>query len=218
MDRAHAAGALVATQVHSVAEAREAAGAGVDVVVAQGTEAGGHTGHVGTLPLLQMVLQAVDTPVLAAGGIASARGLAAVLAAGAQGAWMGTAFLASAESVHNAEARRRILAAQESDTILTSVFDRVQQLPWPEQFPGRALRNRFSERWHPRSQEVRESPQAREEYEQARAAGDYDLAVIYAGEGVGMVRDERPAAEIVREIGEGAEALLRGTAASLLTD
>jgi nitronate monooxygenase len=217
VDRAHATDALVATQVHSVVEAREAVEAGVDVIVAQGTEAGGHTGHVGTLPLLQMVLEVVDRPVLAAGGIASARGLAAVLAAGAQGAWVGTAFLASTESVHGAEARTRILAAQEGQTVLTSVFDRVQQLPWPVQYPGRALRNRFSDRWDAQGEEVRESQEAREEYEQARAAGDFDVAVIYAGEGVGMVTGERAAGEIVREMGEGAEALLRDTMTSLLS-
>jgi nitronate monooxygenase len=216
MDRAHAADTLVANQVHSVAEAREAAEAGVDVIVAQGTEAGGHTGHIGTLPLLQMVLEAADRPVLAAGGIASAPGLAAVLAAGAQGAWVGTAFLASSESVHGAEARRRIIAAQETHTVLTSVFDRVQQLPWPAQYPGRALRNRFSDRWDARGGEVQESHEARTEYERARAAGNYDVAVIYAGEAVGMVTGERPAAEIVREMGDGAEVLLQRTTSSLL--
>ena len=89
MERAHAAGEPVATQVNSVAAAREAEAAGVDVIVAQGTEAGGHTGSVGTLPLLQAVLEAVWVPVLAAGGIASARGPAAILAAEAQGAWNG---------------------------------------------------------------------------------------------------------------------------------
>ena len=95
--RAHDGHSLIATQVNSVEAAREAERSGADLIVAQGTEAGGHTGHVGTLPLLQGVLDTVRVPVLAAGGIASARGLTAVLAAGADGAWMGTAFLACME-------------------------------------------------------------------------------------------------------------------------
>jgi nitronate monooxygenase len=216
VERVHAAGITIATQVNSVRRAREAAQGGVDVVVAQGTEAGGHTGRVGTLPLLQAVLEAVETPVLAAGGIASARGVAAVLAAGAQGAWVGTAFLAASESSHGAEQRRRILAADESETVLTSVFDRVQGFAWPPQFPGRALQNRFAEKWHDRIAEVGDSEEAREEYRRGSGERDFDVAVIYAGEAVGLVRQERPAGEIVRELGEGAEELLRQRAKGLL--
>jgi nitronate monooxygenase len=218
VERIHAAGIVIATQVNSVKAAREAAAAGVDVIVAQGTEAGGHTGHAGLLPLLQGILDAVDTPVLAAGGIATARGLAAVLAAGAQGAWVGTAFLAATESSHGAEARRRLIAAEASDTVLTSVFDRVQGIPWPQQYPGRALRNRFAERWHGNEAELEQQAATREEYGRARAAGDFDTAVIYAGEGVGLVRTERPTAEIVRDLGEGAEMLLRQRCTDLLAD
>jgi nitronate monooxygenase len=96
--RLHQHGILVATQVHSRLEALAAAEAGVDLVVAQGTEAGGHTGQVSTLPLLQIVLEAVEVPVAAAGGIASPRGVAAALAAGAQGVWIGTALLVAPES------------------------------------------------------------------------------------------------------------------------
>ena len=136
MDRAHAAGILVATQVNSVANAREAEAAGVDIIVAQGTEAGGHTGHTSTLPLLQGVLEAVSTPVLAAGGVASARGLAAVLAAGAQGAWVGTAFLASPEASNTPAVRERVVSATEVETIHTHAFDDVQQVPWPDEFPA----------------------------------------------------------------------------------
>jgi nitronate monooxygenase len=218
LDRVHAAGIFAATQVNSATAAHEAAAVGVDLIVAQGTEAGGHTGQISTLPLLQAILDAVETPVLAAGGIASPRGLAAVLAAGAQGAWVGTAFLAAFESAHGTEARRRILAARETDTVHTSVFDRVQGIPWPPGYPGRALRNRFADRWHPREAEVVESPEAHEEYERARASGDYDVAVIYAGQAVGLVNKERLAAEIVRDLCEGAEALLRRTLSATLAD
>jgi nitronate monooxygenase len=216
VDRAHAAGILVATQVNSVEKAREAEAAGVDVIVAQGTEAGGHTGHTSTLPLLQGILEAVSTPVLAAGGVASARGLAAVLAAGAQGAWVGTAFLASPEASNTPAVRERVVRATEVETIHTHAFDDVQQVPWPDEFPGRALRNRFAEEWHGRSRDL--TDEARAAYAQARTAGDYDVAVIYAGEGAGLVNSQRPASEVVRELGEGAEALLRARWPSLLGD
>jgi nitronate monooxygenase len=210
VERAHDAGILVATQVNSASHAREAERAGVDLIVAQGTEAGGHsTGPVATLPLLQIILEAVSVPVVAAGGIASARGLASALAAGAQGAWAGSAFLACSECTNTSEARRRVIAARETDTILTGLFDRVQGLAWPRQFPGRALQNRFSAEWHGRVDDVGQDAAALEQYREARAARDYDTAVIYAGQGSAMVAAERPAADVVREMGDGAEVLLR---------
>jgi nitronate monooxygenase len=214
VERAHSAGILVATQVNTVAAAREAEAAGVDVIVAQGTEAGGHTGFVSTLPLLQGVLDAVSVPVLVAGGIATARGLAAVLAAGADGAWIGTAFVVSTEAGNSPSVRQRIVSATEADTIHTHTFDDVQRVPWPDQYPGRALRNRFADAWHGRSQHLTDDAHA--EYDEARARGDYDVAVIYAGEASGLIQRERSAAEIVQEIGEGAEALLRQRETELL--
>lgn len=208
-ERVHAAGILVATQVQTRQAALEAEAAGVDLIVAQGTEAGGHSHRagVGTLTLLQTVLGAVEAPVLAAGGIASAAGLAAILAAGAQGAWIGTAFLASGEADNTNEARQRLIAAGETDTVLTDVFDRVQRTAWPAEHPGRALRNRFEAEWHGRADQLPE--EVKDQYQQSRAQRDYDVAVIYAGQAAGMVTAERPAGEIAREIGEGAEALLR---------
>ena len=210
VERAHAAGILVATQVNTVADARQAEAAGVDLVVAQGTEAGGHTGFVSTLPLLQGVLDAVSVPVLAAGGIATPRGLAA----GAYGAWIGTALVVSGEASNTPALRQRIVAATEADTIHTHTFDDVQRAAWPDRYPGRALRNRFAEEWHGRSKGL--TDEAFVEYGQARSRGDYDVAVIYAGEAVGLIYAERSAAEILREIGEGAEALLRRRRSELL--
>lgn len=215
VERAHAAGILVATQVNSVADARAAEAAGVDIVVAQGTEAGGHTGFVSTLPLLQGVLDAVQVPVLAAGGIATGRGLAAVLAAGAQGAWIGTALVVSAEAANSPAVRQRIVAAAETDTIHTHTFDDVQRAAWPDQYPGRALRNRFTAEWHGRSKNL--TVEAFAEYVEARSRGDYDVAVIYAGEVAGLIHQERSAAEIVQTIGEEAETLLRRRQTELLT-
>ena len=183
-------------------------------MVAQGTEAGGHTGFVSTLPLLQGVLDAVSVPVLAAGGIATARGLAAVLAAGAQGAWIGTALVVATEAANAPAVRQRIVAMSETDTIHTHTFDDVQRVPWPDQYPGRALRNRFAEQWHGRSKTLTE--EAFTEYAQARSRGEYDVAVIYAGEAAGLVQRERSAAEIIEQLGEDAEALLRRRRAELL--
>ena len=210
----HDAGVTVASQVQDVASARVAAAAGVDLVVAQGTEAGGHTGRVGSLPLLQLVLDAVTVPVLAAGGICSPRGVAAALAAGAAGVWVGTALAASPESEHGAAARDRLVAATEADTVLTSVFDQAQGIPWPEQFGGRALRNRFTDAWHGRGS--RPDDESRAALGAARRAGDYDTAYIYAGQAVGGIRAVRAAGDVVCELTDGAEALLRRRLTDLL--
>lgn len=207
--RLHQHGILVATQVHSRAEALEAAQAGVDLLVAQGTEAGGHTGQVGLLPLLQIVLEAVETPVVAAGGIASPRGVAAALATGAQGVWVGTALLTALESDTSESARARLIAAQETETTLTRVFDLAQGLAWPEQFPGRALRNRFTDAWDVHPEEVTSAAQARQELLEAIKRRDYEVAFIYAGQAVGLVTQQQPAGDIIRRLGDGAEHLLR---------
>ena len=214
----HAAGILVASQVQDRAGAVAAAEAGVDIVVAQGTDAGGHTGTVGTLPLLQIVLDAVDVPVVAAGGIATARGLAGVLAAGAAGAWVGTCLLACPETASSARARAKVLASGETDTILTRVFDIAQGIGWPEQFAGRALRNRFTDTWHGREAALAADAGARRQLAEARDAGDFDTAYIYAGQGVGLVRQSLPAAKVVRDLGEGAVSLLAERLDALLGD
>ena len=214
----HAAGILVASQVQDRAGAVAAAEAGVDIVVAQGTDAGGHTGTVGTLPLLQLVLDAVELPVVAAGGIATARGLAAVLAAGAAGAWVGTCLLACPESASSARARAKVLAAGETDTILTRVFDVGQGIGWPERFAGRALRNSFTDAWQGRETELAADAHARQRLAEARGADDFDIAYIYAGQAVGLVRRSLPAAQVVRDLGEGAASLLAEGLEALLGD
>ena len=220
VERVQAAGILLATQVQTAAAASEAEAAGADLIVAQGTEAGGHshaTG-IGTLVALQSVLGAVSTPVVAAGGIASPAGLAAVLAAGAEGGWVGTAFLASPENAHRDEARGRILAAAESETVLTDVFDRAQEFAWPAEHPGRALRNRFAEQWHGRGDELAGNRAVLEAHQQAVRNREYDTAVIYAGQAVGLIRESRPAGDIVRALGDGAEALLRRRYEQIIRD
>ena len=219
VDRLHQRGILLATQVNTRAEAIQAEQAGVDLIVAQGTEAGGHvTGQVSTLPLLQTVLDAVRIPVVAAGGIASPRGVAAALAAGAEGVWVGTALLASPECANTDQARIRITQTRETDTVLTRAFDVAQGLAWPPQYPGRALRNPFTDRWHTRIDELPQASEARQQLAEAIASKNYDLAYIYAGQAVGLVTQQQPAAEVIQHLGDGAERLLRDRSALLLND
>lgn len=208
VERLHAAGILVGAQVQNRASAQSALDAGVDILVAQGTEAGGHTGSVGTLPLLQLVLEMTDRPVIAAGGIVTGRGLAAVLAAGAAGAWIGTPFLVASESRTPARAQARIIASDETQTIYTSVYDRAQRKGWTSEFRGRAIRNAFAEEWNGREDELMQTPSALTAYGEARKAGDYSRAHIYAGQSIGAVNGIRPAAEIVTELETGAIAAL----------
>ncbi len=217
VERLHQHGIVLAAQVNTRAEAMQAARDGVDLIVAQGMEAGGHvTGQVSTLPLLQAVLDAVQVPVVVAGGIASPRGVAAALAAGAQGAWMGTALLASPECENTEQARERIVQAQETDTILTRAFDVAQGLAWPPQYPGRALRNRFTDEWHAHIDALPQANEARRQLAEAVANKNYNLAYIYAGQAVGLVTRQQSAGDIIRHLGEGAERLLHDRSALLL--
>jgi nitronate monooxygenase len=215
---AHDAGALVLCQVRTVAEAERAAEAGVDAVVAQGTEAGGHTGRVSTLPLVPAVVDAVaPLPVIAAGGIGDARGIAAALVLGADGVWMGTRFEATPEAAVSRSYRERLVAATTDDTVLTEAFDLAIKMDWPEGIAIRALRNRFTDEWHGREDEVR--AWSRERSDEYRT-GDYffspDRGVTPAGESVGLVRDVEPAGDIVRRLAAEVEAILRDRPASLL--
>ncbi len=211
------AGIVVATQVGTLTEAVAAEQAGVDVLVARGGEGGGHgRNDVGTLPLLQEVLDAVQVPVLAAGGIGTARGLAAVLAAGAAGAWVGTAFLACTEAATSIRARELLLAAADTDTAYGRVFDVGQRLAWPPEYGGRALRNAFFDRWVGREDELAGDEGTAAELSAARNSGDFDIACVYAGQGVGLLRDERTAADVLGEFA-GAEGLLGRAAGRSLT-
>lgn len=213
--RAKAAGATVLCQVQSLAAARAAAAAGADLIVAQGSEAGGHGATRGTLPLVAAVVEAVaPVPVLAAGGIADGRGLAAALALGAEGVLVGTRFLASQESLAGEAQKRRLLAASGDDTRRTTVFDRVRGYEWPAPYTGRALDNDFLRRWQGREAAL-EAALASEapRYKAASEAGDLDTALTWSGEGVDLIRDLPPAGALVRRLVAEAEAALeRATA------
>ena len=220
--RIHDAGALAMHTVGSAEEARRVVGQGVDIVVAQGVEAGGHVwGSVATLVLVPAVVDAVpETPVVAAGGISDGRGLAAVLALGAQGAWIGTRFLLARESDAHAAYRKRVLTARETDTVLSEVFDGG----WP-QAPHRCLLNDTLEAWRaadepPPGQRPNEgqiiardrsgAPIERYHVENPTvgASGAVTSMALYAGQSAGLVRAPAPAAEITTGMMEEARSIL----------
>ena len=191
-------GKIVTTQAGNRDDARRAEAAGVDFVVARGAEGGGHgRNDIGTLPLLQLVLETVELPVVAAGGIANNRGLAAVLAAGAGGAWVGTAFLTCQESEVPAAARKRLLAAGDTATAYGRVFDIAQRADWPKEFGGRALRNAFFEEWEQNVDDLASVPAAAERYSSAVQDADFDTAAIYAGQGAALLDSDTTAAQVV---------------------
>ena len=208
-DALRQAGIPVATQVGTVDDARQAADDGIDVLVARGGEGGGHgRDQMATLPLLQEVLEAVEVPVVAAGGIATARGLAAVLAAGAVGAWVGTAFLGCVETAWSEAARQSVIAAGDGDTIYTRSFDVGLRIDWPEEFGGRALRNRFSDTWHGHETDLATDEEARDIMAQAVSEQDMDIAPVWSGQAVSLVNEKRTVADVIAEFA-GAETLLR---------
>jgi len=218
-EKAKAAGAKVMCQVQSLAHAREAVAAGADVLVAQGNEAGGHTGTMNLLPLLVSVLDAFpDTPVLASGGIASGRSLAAVLAAGADGAWTGTAFLATPECVEVEEGHKQaVVDSDGEDTIYTRTYDVLWGQPWPEGIAERVQRNKFTDEWHGRYDEVAAN---REDLQKRVQAAQTDFgsgvrAILY-GQSAGAVPAVRSAAEVLCTICDDAEHLLRARSRDLL--
>ena len=218
VDAIKAAGCTLFCQVQEVEAAREAVAAGADFIVAQGSEAGGHSGKRATFPLVPAVVDAVaPVPVLAAGGIADGRGLAAALMLGAQGAMLGTRFAVASEALTHERAKARMVAAQAADTAQTRVFDIIRGYgAWPAPFAARALRNDFFARWHGREGDL-EAALATEQpvYERAVAAGDVATAMILAGEAVDLIDPVVPAAELVRQIGAEAVAQLRAGTAML---
>jgi NAD(P)H-dependent flavin oxidoreductase YrpB (nitropropane dioxygenase family) len=210
---AHDAGVLVLAQVQTVRGAQQAAAAGVDAIIAQGGEAGGHTGSVATMTLVPQAVDAAGhVPVIAAGGIADGRGLVAALALGAQGVVMGTRFVCAAEADARSAHRERIIGANADDTIFTDVFDVVDRLKWPAGISGRSIRTPFTDEWHGREDELRarldaimaESPRAGEAPERAHS--------FYAGQSAGLIRDVKPAAAIIADIISEAEAVLTALA------
>lgn len=221
VERVHRAGALHVHAVGSAADARRAVDAGVDAVVAQGTEAGGHVlGQVTTLALVPAVVDAVGpVPVLAAGGIADGRGLAAVLALGAEAAWIGTRFLMAFEADAHPDYAQRLAGAAETDTVFGTVFDGG----WPDA-PHRTLRNSTVRAWEAAGRPVLDRPGAQDRVAvSARGApvaryssdlptrgttGDVEAMALYAGQGVGLRHEPASAARIAQQISDDARTVL----------
>jgi NAD(P)H-dependent flavin oxidoreductase YrpB (nitropropane dioxygenase family) len=215
--RAHAVGALAMHMISTVAEAKVAARAGVDIIVAQGTEGGGHIGLMGTMPLVPMVVSAVaPIPVLAAGGVADGRGLAAALALGADGVLLGTRFLATDESPIAKGFKQAILDSDGHDTLVTDIPDVASGNTWPGAYV-RVRRNRFIEEWMGRDNELRRRRvEVSAQLRQAAQAGDPDRGAVMIGQTAGLIDRIEPAADLVRQISRDAEAILRERLPSLL--
>jgi nitronate monooxygenase len=217
LGRVHEAGAVAMLTVGSARDARMAVDQGVDILVAQGWEAGGHViGSVATLPLVPSVVDAVaDTPVVAAGGIADGRGLAAVLALGAAGAWIGTRFVASEEALAHAEYKERVVRAKATDTVHTTLFN----VGW-EDAPHRVLRNSTVAAWEDAGSPATDRPGEGEavarlpdgtevvrysDHEPAAGmVGEVEALAHYAGQSAGIVTSVQPAGAIIREMAEEA--------------
>jgi NAD(P)H-dependent flavin oxidoreductase YrpB (nitropropane dioxygenase family) len=209
-DRAHAAGSRVMYMAGTVPEALRAKEAGADVIVAQGTEGGGHVGWMASMVIVPMIVDAVGTtPVLAAGGIADGRGLVAALALGAQGVLLGTRFLATQESPLHPNFKQAVLDSDGHDTVLTEIPDIARATVWPGAM-ARARRNAFIERWSGREWELRaRQAEAAAALQQAQQSGDADYASLLIGQDAGLIHDIPPAGELVERIVAEAEALLR---------
>jgi len=218
VEPAHDAGIKVFAMVQTAEGARHAIDAGVDVLIAQGGEAGGHGGNQGTFALLPAVVDlAGNVPVIAAGGVGDGRGLAAALLLGAQGCWMGTRFVASDEWGGRSFKQQAVVEATTDDTATTTIYDTI----WAEYFPPgishRVLRNEMIETWKGRDNEI-ESRRSEFQSEQQREdeAGNRKVTGISAGLAAGLIHETLPAGEIVRRIVAEAEAVLLERPAQLL--
>jgi NAD(P)H-dependent flavin oxidoreductase YrpB (nitropropane dioxygenase family) len=208
-DRSHEAGCKITYMASAVKEAERAVKAGADVIIAQGSEGGGHVGWMGAMPLIPMVVDAVGSvPVLAAGGFADGRGLVAALALGAQGILLGTRFLASHESPLHPNFKQAIVDSDGHDTQLSEIPDIAAGQVWPGAMT-RSRRNKFIERWAGREWYLRQNrAEAIAKLRAAREAGDVDEGPLSMGQDAGLIHDIAPAAELVKRIAEEANEIL----------
>ncbi len=195
------AGIPLIVQVNTITETRHALDVGVDVLVAQGSEAGGHGGGRATLPFVPAVVDiAGAVPVLAAGGIADGRGLAAALMLGAAGAVIGTRFEATPEALIDEREAKSITAAESADTVRGRVVDIAAEAAWPARYPARTLRNAFIDTWQDREDELAADAEARAEFRRGAKRADPDYAPIWAGEAVDLITEVESATALVGRI------------------
>ncbi|MCA8928608.1 MAG: nitronate monooxygenase [Alphaproteobacteria bacterium] len=201
---AHDRGIYVMSVVGAVRHAQKAVADGVDAVIATGSDGGGHVGSVGTAALIPAVVDAVSVPVLAGGGLADGRGLVAALAFGAQGVWMGTRFIATAEARAHQNYKDKIGATDTAGTVVTRAHSGKT---------CRLIRNHYTEAWVGREDEILPFPLQGLKYghpasERGRLQGDVENGVLPAGQSAGLIFDSPPAGDIVRRIVGEAEAAL----------
>lgn len=213
--RIRAAGSKIICQVQTLGQAKQAAAAGADIIIAQGRDAGGHSGTTrGTIGLVPAVVDAAGSiPVVAAGGIADGRGLAAALSLGAAGVSMGTRFTATRESLWSQAMKEKTVASGGDQTAQTRVFDIVRATQWPAIYPGRALRNAFFEQWHGKEEALTTQQKEIDAAYSATAADDLDQRVVWAGESVDLVHDIPSARDLIERIVDEAAMVLQGGAA-----
>jgi nitronate monooxygenase len=209
-------------QVQTLEQARRAVEVGAEVVVAQGGEAGGHGMSArSTFTLVPDIVDLVaqhspTTLVVAAGGVADGRGLAAALALGADGVLVGTRLWASQEALVTPQAQQRAVDACGDDTLRTRVYDLVRQREWPENYDARLVINPLIERWHGNESELlARLPETVSTYEKAVAAQDFDVVTPLIGEAISLIHDVRPAADIVHETARDAARILNRAEAPL---
>ena len=224
LGRATESGAKTICQVQTIKDARMAIEGGADVLAAQGNESGGHTGVMNLIPfIVRLVEEFPSVPIIAAGGISNGRSLAAVLAAGADGAWMGTAFAATEEDDELPDSQKELIVGSDGDnTTYTHVFNIINTAanggaPWPEGLASRAFSNRFSREWHGRETELRERlEEVLPAYREARQRGDIEAGPTYFGESASFINKVRTAAEVVHTVCDEAEQQLRRRATDLV--
>ena len=212
VDRIHGAGALAICQVQSLASARQAVAAGADILVAQGTEGGGHGGMRGLVTLVPEIIDAVadGRPVVAAGGIADGRGIAAALMLGAAGVLLGTRFYATEEAAGSRVAKQRICEVGGDDTARSIVFDISRRRVWPPPYTGRCVRNAHAQRWIGREVELlQRAEEIAPAYARAREEEDFDVAAVIAGEASGLIDEVIPVATVMQRVTSQAETILR---------
>ena len=213
------AGSTLFMQVQSLAGAWEATALGADVIVVQGSEAGGHGAQRALGPLLDEIRAADLGPIiLAAGGIANGRSMAAALIRGADGVLCGTAFFAAQESLAHEAAKSRAICADGDKTERSDLFDAARQIAWPAGWTLRTAQNDFARKWHDAASFASASAEDRESFAQAVATGNFDIAPVIVGEGVGLLNSVETAGEILKQIEREAEDVLRRAPALLLED
>jgi len=211
VEKCRAAGVPTLWQVQRLSQARQAIAAGANVLVVQGQEAGGHGMDRGLMSLLPAArdLAGPDQTIVAAGGIADGRGLAAALMLGADGALMGTRFLATPEADAPAALKARLLSGEGDGTVRGKVFDVARDVDWPWEFTGRVIANSFARKWHGDDAQLRaKAEEARAQYDSSQP-DDYDIRAVIAGEAIDLIDALAPAAEVVASTVAGAIDILK---------